>query len=162
VVLAGDDDARNLDMTNRKISDFASVLEHFDTRWRKTPPVRIEWYKPPRRKTLPLLRYSVNPGKTMILKVMVLTADSEGPALISVALFQIDGRFMFDTTFDLDDAQNAITWLRRLFTEKSVVEVVEKNAEWAGSYCGRPGGHLPGLKMNPTFTRSWLGKHDTA
>jgi hypothetical protein len=148
-------------MTNRKISDFASALEHLDTHWRKTPPVRIEWYKPPRRKTLPLLRYSVNPGKTMILKVMISPPDPENHRPISVALFRIDGRFMFDTSFGLDDAEKATIWLRRLFTDKSVVGVAEKNGEWAGSTCGRPNGYLPGLKMPPSFTRSWLGKHDT-
>jgi len=147
-------------MTNRKIRDFASALERLDTRWRKTPPVRVEWYKPPRRDTLPLLRYSVNPRKTMILKVMVLPAGSEGPTLISVALFRIDGRFMFDTTFDLDDAEKATAWLQRLFADESVVEVAEKNGEWAGSSCGRRDGSLPGLNVDSAYTRSWLGGHD--
>ena len=91
---------------------------------------------------------------------MVVPADSEGPAFISVALFQSDGRFMFDTRFDFDDAEKVTTWLRRLFTEKSVVEVAQKNGQWAGSYCGRPKRHLPGLRMYPAFTRSWLGKYD--
>ncbi len=43
----------------------------------------------------------------MILKVMVLPADSEGIDLISVALLQINGRFKSDTTFDVDDAEKA-------------------------------------------------------
>ncbi len=122
--------------------------------------MRVEWYKPPLRRTLPLLRYAVNPARTIILKVMVAPADSEGPAFISVALFEIDGRFMLDTRFDLEDTEKATTWLQRLFTEKSVVEVAEKNGQWAGSYFGRPKGHLPGLKMDPAYTRSWLGKYD--
>jgi len=147
-------------MTTRKISDFATMLDGLDARWRKTPPVRIEWYKPPLRRTLPLLRYAVNPAKTMIVKVMILPADSEGPAIIAVAVFQIDGRFMFDTRFDFGDAEKATTWLQRLFSEKSVVEVAEKNGQWAGSYCGRPKGHLSGLTMDPAFTRSWLGTYD--
>jgi hypothetical protein len=153
---------RTREMTNRKISDFALALERLDTRWRKTPPVRIEWYKPPRRSTLPLLRYSVNPGKTMILKVMVLPGGSELDVSISVALFQIDGRFMFDTSFGIDDGEKATAWLVRLFTDKSVVEVAQKNGQWAGSTCGRPNGHVLQPKMDSAFTRSWLGKHDTA
>jgi hypothetical protein len=147
-------------MTNRKIRKFSVALERLDTHWRKTPPVRVEWYKPPRRNTLPLLRYSVNPGRTMILKVMVLAADSERPADISVALFRSDGRFMFDTRFDLDRAERAVTWLRRLFADETVVDVAEKNGEWAGSSCGRPHAHLPGLKIDRAYARSWLGKHD--
>ncbi len=138
------------------------MLDGLNARWRKTPPARVEWYKPPLRRTLPLLRYAVNPGKTMILKVMILPADSQWPAVISVALFQIDGRFMFDTSFALDDAGRAMVWLRRLLTEKSVVEVAEKNGQWAASYCGRPKRHLPGLRIYPAFKRSWFGKYDTA
>jgi hypothetical protein len=65
---------------------------------------------------------------------------------------------MSDTSFALDDADKATRWLRHLFTEKSVVDVLEKNGRWVGSYCGPPGG----LKMVPTFTRSWLGSYDTA
>ncbi len=145
---------------SRKITDFATTLDGLDARWRKTPPVRVEWYKPPLRRTLPLLRYAVNPAKTMILKVMILPADSDWPALISVALFQNDGRFMFDTRFDLEDDKKAAAWLRRLFAERSVVEVAEKNRQWAGSYFGRPKAHLPGLKMVPAYTRSWLGTYD--
>ncbi len=149
-------------MTARKIRDFTAALEGLDARWRKTPPVRVEWYEPRRRNTLPLSRYSVNPGKTMIVKVTVAPSDADNDRPISIALFQIDGRFMFDTSFGIDDAEKAVGWLRRLFTEKSVVEVAEKNGKWAGSYCGRPKGRLPGLKMAAAITRSWLGTHDTA
>jgi hypothetical protein len=148
-------------MTSRKIKRFAGMLDGLEVRWRKTPPVRVQWYKPPRRNTLPLLRYSVNPGKTMILKVMVTAPEPDDHCPISVALFQHDGRFMFDASFSVDDAEVAIDWLRRLFAEKSVVEVAEKHGQWAGSYCGRPKGHLPGIKLDPAFTRSWLGTYDT-
>ncbi len=107
---------------------------------------------------MPLLRYAVNPGKTMILKVMVLPTDSEGLAHISFAVFQIDGRFMYDTSVDLDDSQKATTWLRRLFTDKSVIEVAEKNGDWAGSQCRPPNGHLPAVGY--AYARSWLGTYD--
>lgn len=94
---------RTQDTTDRTITDLATALDHLGVRWRRTPPVRVEWYKPPLRRTLPLLRYAVNPGKTMIAKVMVLPPAIETPASISVALFQIDGIFMFDTSFNLDE-----------------------------------------------------------
>jgi len=152
-------------MTHRQISDFAVALDELGTRWRKTPPARIEWYRPPRRSTLPVLRYSVNPAKTMILKVMVSQLDPENHRPISVALFQIDGRFMFDTSFSLDDTGKATTWLRRLLTDKSVVGVHEKNGRWAGSACWSFNARLSGPQRapqrTPSFTRSWLGTHDT-
>jgi len=119
-------------MTHRQVSDFAVALDALGTRWRKTPPARIEWYRPPRRSTLPALRYSVNPAKTMILKVMISPLNPENHRPISVALFQIDGRFMFDKSFSLDDTGKAMTWLRRLLTDKSVVGVEEKNGRWQG------------------------------
>jgi hypothetical protein len=151
-----------IEMTDRNIRAFGAALDHLDTRWRKTPPVRVAWYKPPPRSTLPLLRYAVNPRKTMILKVMICPPELEDPCPISVALFGIDGRFMYDTSFALDEVEKATAWLRRLFAEKSVVEVAEQNGKWAGAYCGKPNGHLPGLRAVPAFTRSWLGTYDTA
>jgi hypothetical protein len=84
-------------LTMSRISEFATTLDGLDARWRKTPPVRVKWYKPPLRRTPADPSYAVSPAKTMFLKVMILTADSEGPALISVALFKSTGRFMFDT-----------------------------------------------------------------
>ena len=147
--------------TAQDISDFAAALDHLGVRWRKMPPVRVEWYKPPRRNTLPLLRYCVNPGKTMILKVAVCPADSEGPAFISFALFDIGGRFMLDTTFRLLDAKKATAWLRYLFADKSIVEVIEKKGTRVGSYCGRPNGQFLRSDTPPAYTLSWLGKHDS-
>jgi hypothetical protein len=148
-------------MTHRQVSDFAVALDALGTRWRKTPPARIEWYRPPRRSTLPALRYSVNPAKTMILKVMISPLNPENHRPISVALFQIDGRFMFDKSFSLDDTGKAMTWLRRLLTDKSVVGVEEKNGRWAGSACRSFNARLSAPQWTPSFTRSWLGTHDT-
>jgi hypothetical protein len=148
-------------VTAGKLRDFAAALDGLNARWRKIPPVRLEWYKPPRRNTFPLLRYAVNPDKSMILKVMVTPTMRGNYRPISVALFQTDGRFMFDTSFAVADADKAIEWLRRLLTEKSVVAVSQIDGQWAGSYCGPPNGHRPDPRTDSTFTRSWLGKYDS-
>jgi hypothetical protein len=63
---------------------------------------------------------------------------------------------MCDTRFSFDDAEKAIRRLRRLFTEKSTVEQRAKNGKWDGPNCGPPGRR----KVEPTFTRSWLGTYD--
>ena len=81
--------------------------------------MRVEWYKPPRRNTLPLLLYSVNPGKTLILKVMVCPRDDCDAECISFAVFGIDGRFMFDTRFGLEHADKAIDLVQDLLAEKN-------------------------------------------
>ncbi|HEX3548880.1 MAG TPA: hypothetical protein VHT53_00785, partial [Candidatus Elarobacter sp.] len=139
-------------------------LQRLDARWRKTPPVRVDWYKPPPRNTLPLLRYAVNPGKTLILKVVVLRAEADAPEAISVALFDIDGEFMFDTSFrGASKVNKVLAWLRDLFADKTVVDVAENDGQWAGSRYGPKGAPpLPGFEnFAPAYSRSWLGKHDS-
>ncbi len=145
------------------VRQFEASLLSLEARWRKTPPVRIDWYKAPRRSTLPLLRYAVNPRKSMILKVVVLPADGDVPEIISVALFDVNGEFMFDSSFHGgNQVENAVVWLRALFADELVVEVAEEDGQWAGSRCApKNAPPLPGFEtFSAAYARSWLGGHD--
>jgi hypothetical protein len=99
----------------------------------------------------------------MILKVMVLSPDADGPESISVALFDIEGEFMFDSSIEgANWIKNAIAWLRALFADELVVEVAVEDGSWAGSRCApKNAPPLPGFaSFSAAYARSWLGRHD--
>ena len=105
----------------------------------------------------------------MILKAMVFRvapdeldrlANPRKPYFISVALFRIDGEFMFGTSFPLDAFDYALSWLRDLFSDILTIEVAKKNGEWAGSRCGPCDSFGNREKERYSFARSWHGKND--
>jgi hypothetical protein len=150
-------------VTQRDVRKFEASLLSLGIRWRKRPPVRLDWYKT-RRSTLPLLRYAVNSRKTMVVKVAVLPADDDVPEIISVAVFQINGDFMYETSFrGANRLKNTMSWLRALFADELVVEVSEEGGRWAGSRCApKNAPPLPGFEtFMAAYARSWLGGHDT-
>ena len=103
-----------------------------------------------------------NDAHSVRLDVSVYAAEPDEvvgvPFGITVALYDRDRDFMFDTGFGLSYSSEAIAFIQKILDESYVVTVSETRGSWSGSAAGPPA--PTGDDREASYIRSWKTTYD--